>query len=138
MVAGRPQIYTQEFIEKEADALLEWVQVESNMYLSKFAFDRGYSTKRLEEFPHANVKFSGALDLAKDFLNYKVRERLNSATYNERMALRDITNFDYLLKRSERGDMEFASKLKQKEIAAQAETLDKLAQKAKDGDLSQK
>jgi hypothetical protein len=42
------------------------------------------------------------------------------------------------LKHSERDDLEFSSKLKQKELAVQAETLDKLNAHAKAGLLSQK
>ena len=55
---GRPKKYTQEFIENEADALEEWMKTKDNLFYENFAFERGYSYKRLTEWAKENEKFS--------------------------------------------------------------------------------
>jgi hypothetical protein len=63
---GRPKIYTQEMIESEADALLDWLwQDEKNFFIEDFCLSRGYSYKRLNEWVKANEKFSEAYDMFK-------------------------------------------------------------------------
>jgi hypothetical protein len=58
---GRPLKFTQEFIEKEADALEEWSKVPSNMFLSDFCHPRGYLAKKISEFEKDNERFREAL-----------------------------------------------------------------------------
>jgi hypothetical protein len=119
---GRPQIYTKEFIENEADEILEWVQKDSSIFLGDFAFSRKYSTARMLEWTKCNEIFSATMQSVKDKLASKVRQRIcdPNSTYPERLAMRDLSNYDYLLKYSERDDLEFSSKLKEKEAKAQA------------------
>ncbi len=56
---GRPQKYTPEFIEKEADAFLEWMQHPESMWYKDFALERGYDPDQLTIWAEQNEKFSG-------------------------------------------------------------------------------
>ena len=62
---GRPEKYTRAFIEKEADAFLEWMKHPKSLYFKRFAIDRGYHPNRLAEFAEQNEKFSGVYEKAK-------------------------------------------------------------------------
>lgn len=62
---GRPEKYTKTFIEKEADAFLEWMKHPESIYFKRFAIDRGYHPNRLAEFAEQNEKFSGVYEKAK-------------------------------------------------------------------------
>ena len=55
---GVPKIYTKEFIDKEADELTEWMKKKENMFIEEFAFERGYSYKRLSEWAKENQRFA--------------------------------------------------------------------------------
>ncbi len=56
---GRPVKYTSEFIEGEADKLEAWMKARNeNIFLEDFAFERGYSYRRLNEWSKENEKFS--------------------------------------------------------------------------------
>jgi len=63
---GRPLIYDDDRLEEEAIALLEWVKVPDNLFLEDFAWDRGYSPKRISEFAKSNKDFSESLEQFKD------------------------------------------------------------------------
>lgn len=66
---GRPVIYTEEFINNEADELEVWLDDPENksLFLREFAYKRKYSYNRLQEFAKINEKFSGMLDRAKEW-----------------------------------------------------------------------
>ncbi len=60
---GKPKVHTQEFIEKEAEALIEWLNKKKmNLFAEDFAYERGYSYKRLLDFSKVNEKFEAAYD----------------------------------------------------------------------------
>lgn len=61
---GRPMKYTEEVIEQEADALLEWIKNPSSYYIGVFAEHRGYDRARLSEFARNNEYFSRAYNKA--------------------------------------------------------------------------
>lgn len=56
---GRPKKYTQEFIEKEADAFLEWMKDPQSLWYEDFALQRGYDPNLLSLWAKENEKFSG-------------------------------------------------------------------------------
>lgn len=56
---GRPKIYTPEFIEKEAEALEEWMKDKNNLFIEDFAYERGYDESRIPEMSN-NERFLGA------------------------------------------------------------------------------
>lgn len=71
---GRPQKYTDEFIEKEADAFEEWMKKPDSYYFRKFAIDRGYSYNRIYEFAEVNERFSVVLSYAKQWQECKLAQ----------------------------------------------------------------
>lgn len=62
---GRPKIYTEEFIDKEAIALQEWMKDKQNLFIEDFCFERGYHESRITEFAEANERFSLAYSMLK-------------------------------------------------------------------------
>lgn len=64
---GRPKIWTDEAIEEEADAMLEWIKDPKNLYIGVFAAQRGYNRARLSEFARGNKVFARAYDEAKQW-----------------------------------------------------------------------
>ena len=47
--AGRPEIYTEEWLEKELNEMIKWMKKESNIYFKDFCSERGYAYRRLAE-----------------------------------------------------------------------------------------
>lgn len=60
---GRPKIYTEEFINNEADALEEWMKDKNNIFIEDFCFERGYHDTRIPEFCKVNERFSHTYNL---------------------------------------------------------------------------
>lgn len=70
---GNPYKYTKAFIEKEADALFQYVQTcEMIPFLCEFAPQRGYFSARLSEWAKDNEKLSYALRRFKDIQEHKL------------------------------------------------------------------
>lgn len=62
---GSPKEHTESFIEKEAEALLQWLKSPTNFYFKNFALERGYHPQRMSEFSKKNKRFAEALEIAK-------------------------------------------------------------------------
>ncbi|MDP1609178.1 MAG: hypothetical protein Q8L98_07690 [Chlamydiales bacterium] len=71
---GRPEKYTKAFIEKEADAFLEWMKSPESLYFKRFAINRGYHPNRLAEFAEQNEKFLGVYEKAKAWQEVRLVE----------------------------------------------------------------
>ncbi len=79
---GRPQVYTDTWIEEEADRLLAWMELPESIFLKSFAVERKYHPNRLQEFADKNQKFSGVLELAKSWqesrlITYSLFNKIN-------------------------------------------------------------
>ena len=79
---GRPLKYTKEFIEKEADEFLKWLQQPLNVYFKKFALERGYHPQRLSEFAEQNQKFSDVYRMAQAWQEAKLVDGGLNNIYN--------------------------------------------------------
>lgn len=73
--AGQPEKYTLEWVDKEADILLEWLKKDEGVYIGSFAYERGYAKQRLPEFCQKSVKFSEAMEKAKSWQEAKFLEK---------------------------------------------------------------
>ena len=62
---GRPTKYTPDFIEKEADAFLEWMGRKDSLWYEDFALQRGYDPDLFSLWAKENKKFSGVYNKAK-------------------------------------------------------------------------
>lgn len=71
---GRPTKYTAEFIEGEAEALENWMKLDTSIYFKRFAFDRGYSQQRLDEFAKVSERFSEVLEKAREWQEIRLAE----------------------------------------------------------------
>lgn len=77
---GRPKVYTDEFLESEAEALLEWMTHPDNLYFKSFAIERGYHPQRLGEFAAQNQKFSEVYSIAQAWQEQRL---VNGALKNQ-------------------------------------------------------
>lgn len=71
---GRPKIYTDQFIEKEADALEKWIEDPSSIYLKSFCLKRKYHPRCLSEFAEKNQRFKEVYEQAKTWQECKLSE----------------------------------------------------------------
>lgn len=69
-----PTRYTQEFIEKEAYALVKWMGVSDNVYFKRFALERGYPPDELSNFAKKSEVFALAYKMAKEWQECKLVE----------------------------------------------------------------
>lgn len=69
---GRPKKYTQEFIEAEAEAFLEWMQRPESVWYESFAVERGYDPDLLSIWAKENKKFSGVYKLSQGWQKSKL------------------------------------------------------------------
>jgi hypothetical protein len=67
-----PFKYTPEFIEKEAEALLEWCKKEDSYYITGFSLERGYSRENLFLWARKNQVFNRAYRIAKETQEYRL------------------------------------------------------------------
>lgn len=63
---GRPEKYTKEFIEKEADELLKWVKEGKFIWFEEFTEDREYNANLMSLWAQTNDRFSVAYNKAKE------------------------------------------------------------------------
>jgi hypothetical protein len=63
---GRPPIYTQDFVDNEAIALLKWMEKKENIFIQTFCYERGYSKQRLPEFREISIRFADAYSKSLD------------------------------------------------------------------------
>ena len=89
---GCPTEYTDAFIEREAEALIEWLKKDSNFYFKKFALERGYHPQRLSEFAQKNKRFSEALEKAKAWQELRLVEGGLQGGYNSTITKFVLTN----------------------------------------------
>jgi hypothetical protein len=54
---GRPKKYTEEVINKEAEALEEWMKDKNNLFIEMFAFERGIHEDNIADFDRNNERF---------------------------------------------------------------------------------
>lgn len=62
---GRPKIWTDEAIEEEANALLEFIAKDGGLYINTFCRQRRFNPDRLQEWARSNEVFASALSEAK-------------------------------------------------------------------------
>ena len=65
-------IYTQEWMEKEAEIFLEWMKKPESVFYKMFAFERGYSAVRLTEFASKCKAFAEAMEIANQWQEAKL------------------------------------------------------------------
>ncbi len=84
LLGGRPEKYSNEFIETESEAFYKWMEKPENIYFKSFAIERGYSPKYLVEFAKTNKRFSECLVYAHEWqeqklANYGLFNKTNSS-----------------------------------------------------------
>ena len=59
---GRPKIFDDAFMEKEADEFLTWMAEPCNLWFEDFALERGYLPRRMYEWEKKNSRFKPAFE----------------------------------------------------------------------------
>ena len=63
---GRPKKYTEEYIEREATLLEEWMKDKNNLFIGDFTAERGYTIRELTDFKNINEKFAHTYEKFRD------------------------------------------------------------------------
>jgi hypothetical protein len=71
---GRPVKYSQDFVEREADAFEEWMEHSDNLYFKRFALDRGYHPNQLSIWAKENDRFSCVYEKAQAWQEVRLVE----------------------------------------------------------------
>jgi len=79
---GRPKIYTEDFINNEAQELEIWMKDKNNLFIEDFCLERGYHESRITEFVQINDRFS----LAYSMLKMKQKTALFKGSLTRRFA----------------------------------------------------
>jgi len=72
---GRPKIWTDEAIEEEANALLEFIANDEGLYINSFCRKRRIDPDRLPEWARSNEVFAGAFKEAKAWQEEKFMQK---------------------------------------------------------------
>jgi hypothetical protein len=79
---GRPEKYTLDWLEEEAELFLEWISKPQNYFLKRFALERGYSPVRFAEFADKSPIFSEAFERVKLWQETKMAEGAMTGLFN--------------------------------------------------------
>jgi hypothetical protein len=79
---GRPVKYTTQFIEKEAEAFLEWMERPTSLWYKDFALERGYDPNLFTIWAKENKKFSGVYQRSQSWQQSKLVNGGLIGTYN--------------------------------------------------------
>lgn len=96
-LAGRPKIYDEEFINKQADGLLLWLKKDpNNIYFEEFLLDQDIHPKRMYEWIKVNQRFSDAYELAHTRQLQRLKKGTTEKTYDSSFVkFILINNHDY-------------------------------------------
>lgn len=84
---GRPEIWTEEVLEKEILALFDWLNAsEDNYYVCEFAETRGYPPQWLDGFATKSPTFSLALSRARSIMERRIVKGSMDRTYDGNFA----------------------------------------------------
>jgi hypothetical protein len=114
MVMGRPKIWTDAAIEKEADALESWSKLPNSDYLGKFCLERDYDPSYITHFCK-NDYFLQTLKRVRNRIACNNRDKLHANEYNYGLFMREIGMYDSLLRANDREEKQFDSDLRKKE-----------------------
>lgn len=64
---GRPREWTDDLIEKEAEAFWDWLHLPSSFWFESFAIEQGYPDYYLVEFSKRNERFRSVYEYAKSW-----------------------------------------------------------------------
>lgn len=69
---GRPEVWTQEQLMKESQALEEWIQNPNSYYLGEFCVSRGYTLNQIDEIAGKSKVFSETLKKARQMQENRI------------------------------------------------------------------
>jgi hypothetical protein len=79
---GTPKRFTDEFIEKEADAFEEWMNRPESIWYKDFALERGYDPDQLSIWAKENEKFAGVYKRSQSWQQSKLVKGGLLSVYN--------------------------------------------------------
>lgn len=90
---GRPVIYDEDFINKQADKLKAWFkQNEENVFFDDFCLLQDLDPDLMSEWANINQKFSGVYKTAKKWQESRLRNGVLKKGYNNGIATLVLTN----------------------------------------------
>lgn len=73
-LGGRPQTYSDEYLNELAESLWEWIKKPTSVWFEAFAIERQIPSDRLVDFAKRNEKFAEAYHFAKQWQKLKLIE----------------------------------------------------------------
>ena len=90
---GRPKRYTKDFIENEAEALLEYIKTATPIpFIKDFAYKRGYTSAEIAHLFVSNFKFLHALNSLRDVQETKLVFGSLTNELNSYMSMNTLKN----------------------------------------------
>lgn len=71
-ITGRPRVWTDDKLEEERLALLEWVKNDKNYYLNGFLTERGFSRREAIAMSNFSQSFRNTYDLVRDICEQRL------------------------------------------------------------------
>lgn len=72
LLGGRPKTFSDERIEEEAEAFVEWMKKEDSIWYKDFAMERGYHPEYLSIWAKTNERFSQVYAFSKEWQQSKL------------------------------------------------------------------
>lgn len=98
---GRPIVWTDEAIDREADALLDYMNQDENLFVEKFALSRGYHPQRFGEWNKIHDRFASIYARCKKIQEIKLVERGLFGIHKEQMSKFVLVNHHNYLDKSQ-------------------------------------
>ena len=135
MATGRPREYDRDTI---AVKLAEWSKKEDSINLCEFCADNEVLPQYLGLWAKEKEGlFCAAYELAKAKIGARRERMLNAGSLHVKAYDLNSATYDFFLREEKRQQKEFESELAKKEAEVAALTLAQIAQKSRDGELSQ-
>jgi hypothetical protein len=65
-LAGRPEIYTEDVLNKMADDLMKWLETPTNVLFKDFCLDQKINPRKMLKWAEDNERFRAAYEFAKE------------------------------------------------------------------------
>lgn len=83
---GQPRVYTEEWIDKEADEFMKWADMPNSIWIKDFALNRGYNPQRYEDFCKRSEKFAETYKVVKQKQESRLFKGALAKRFNQPMA----------------------------------------------------
>ena len=122
--SGRPPIYTEEFINNQADMLIEWLKDDNNIFFKDFLLDQHILPENMALWADKNERFSVAYQYAKHKQESKLKKGALNKGYDVGFTKFLLVNNHGVGKYSDKTETHTTSESKTKVVMAIEDAMD--------------